>query len=61
MIVEEAKSKGFHRITLRVVADNVPAIKAYKHVGFIEEGRLKDAFLDDHGIYHDELVMGIIL
>jgi RimJ/RimL family protein N-acetyltransferase len=61
MIVEEAKSKGFHRITLRVVVENVLAIKAYKRAGFVEEGRMKDAFLDDHGKYHDELVMGLIL
>jgi RimJ/RimL family protein N-acetyltransferase len=61
MVVEEAKSKGFHRVTLRVVADNVPAIKAYKRAGFVEEGRMRDAFLDGHGNYHDELVMGILL
>jgi RimJ/RimL family protein N-acetyltransferase len=60
-ILEEAKRKGFHRVTLRVVADNIPAIKAYERAGFVQEGRLKDAFLDDDGKYHDDLVMGIIL
>jgi RimJ/RimL family protein N-acetyltransferase len=60
-ILEEAKRKGFHRVTLQVVADNTPAIKAYERAGFVQEGRLKDAFLDDDGKYHDQLVMGIIL
>jgi RimJ/RimL family protein N-acetyltransferase len=44
-----------------VVADNVPAIKAYERAAFVQEGRLKDAFLDDSGKYHDQLVMGVIL
>lgn len=60
-ILEEARRKGFHRVTLHVVADNVPAIKAYERVGFVQEGRLKDAFLDDNDKYHDQLVMGVIL
>lgn len=60
-ILEEAKRKGFHRVTLHVVAYNAPAIKAYERAGFVHEGRLKDAFLDDDGKYHAQLVMGIIL
>jgi len=60
-ILEEARRKGFHRVTLQVVADNVPAIKAYERAGFVQEGRLRDAFLDDDSKYHDQLVMGVIL
>jgi len=60
-ILDEARRKGFHRVTLQVVADNVGAIKAYERAGFVQEGRLKDAFCDDNGKYHDDLVMGIIL
>ena len=60
-ILEEGRRKGFHRISLQVVADNVPAIKAYEKAGFVLEGRLRDAFLDDDGKYHDQLVMGVIL
>jgi len=60
-ILEGARRKGFHRVTLHVVADNVPAIKAYERAGFVHEGRLRDAFLDDDGKYHDQLVMGVIL
>jgi RimJ/RimL family protein N-acetyltransferase len=60
-ILKEAKRKGFHRVGLGVVADNAAAIKAYVRAGFLQEGRLKDAFFGDDGRYHDQLVMGIIL
>jgi len=60
-ILQEAKGKGFHRITLEVVADNTGAIKAYERAGFLHEGRMKDGFLDDDGKYHDQLIMGTIL
>lgn len=60
-ILQEAKSKGFHRVTLEVVADNEGAIKAYERAGFQHEGRMKEAFLDDDGKYRDQLIMGIIL
>ena len=60
-ILEEVKRKGFHRVTLQVVADNAGAVKAYERAGFVHEGRLKEVFFDDDGRYHDELVMGIIL
>lgn len=59
--LQEARSRGFHRVTLEVVADNAGAIKAYERAGFLHEGRMKDAFVDDDGKYHDQLVMGIIL
>jgi len=60
-ILQEAKGKGFHRITLEVVADNTGAIKAYERAGFLHEGLMKDGFLDDDGKYHDQLIMGTIL
>jgi len=60
-ILQEAKGKGFHRITLEVVADNTGAIKSYERAGFLHEGQMKDGFLDDDGKYHDQLIMGIIL
>lgn len=60
-ILQEAKARGFHRVSLEVVADNTGAIKAYERAGFLHEGRMKDAFLGDDGKYHDELIMGIIL
>ena len=60
-ILEEARRKGFHRVSLSVVADNSPAIKVYERAGFVQEGRWKDSFLDDHSKYHDVLTMAIIL
>ncbi len=60
-LLEGARSRGFHRVGLEVVADNVIAIKAYQCAGFVLEGRLKDAFFGDDLGYHDQLVMGIIL
>jgi putative acetyltransferase len=59
-ILQEAKAKGFHRVSLEVVANNMGAVKAYERAGFVHEGRMKDAFLDD-GKYQDELIMAIIL
>jgi RimJ/RimL family protein N-acetyltransferase len=60
-ILKEARDRKLHRVTLQVVAENLPAIKAYERAGFVQEGRLKDAFLDDEGRYHDQLAMGVIL
>jgi RimJ/RimL family protein N-acetyltransferase len=60
-VLQDAKSRGFHRVSLGVVADNTPAVKVYERVGFQREGRLRDAFLGDDGKYHDQLVMGLIL
>jgi RimJ/RimL family protein N-acetyltransferase len=60
-ILQEAKSRGFHRVGLHVVADNVPAIKAYERAGFSVEGRFRDAFFGDDGRYHDQLAMGVLL
>jgi RimJ/RimL family protein N-acetyltransferase len=60
-LVDGSRSRGFHRIGLEVVADNVAAVKVYESAGFLSEGRLKDAFFGGDGRYHDALIMGIIL
>lgn len=50
---------NLHRIFLRVLSDNEPAIKSYKKVGFSYEGRARDmVFLD--GKYVDVVFMSII-
>jgi RimJ/RimL family protein N-acetyltransferase len=61
VILQEAKSKGFHRVGLEVVADNAGAIKMYERAGFVYEGRLRDAFFGDDEKYHDQLIMSILL
>jgi diamine N-acetyltransferase len=55
---------GFHslnlnRIFLRVFEPNLRAIHAYEHVGFIKEGRLRQALVVD-GQYVDDILMSIL-
>jgi len=47
---------GIHKI---VYDFNIPAIKLYKKVGFIEEGRKRKAHFVN-GEYHDLIIMGIL-
>jgi ribosomal protein S18 acetylase RimI-like enzyme len=53
-----AGAVSFEKIELIVYADNVPAIHLYKSVGFINEGRKKDARKLDE-TYQDELLMAL--
>ncbi len=50
---------GLHRIELGVTADNHSAIKCYERVGFVLEGRLRDATLRDNH-YVDNLHYAIL-
>ncbi|MGP3964327.1 GNAT family N-acetyltransferase [Nonomuraea sp. 3N208] len=50
---------GLHRLTLWVVADNTAAVRAYTKVGFVEEGRRREAFRT-RGKRHDFLMMGLL-
>ena len=50
---------NLHRVFLKVFDFNERAIRCYSKCGFVEEGRLRDAFYRD-GDYHDILVMGIL-
>ncbi|TDE30854.1 N-acetyltransferase [Nonomuraea mesophila] len=50
---------GLHRVTLWVVADNTAAVRAYTRVGFVEEGRRREAFRTK-GKRHDFLMMGLL-
>lgn len=52
-------SLNLHKVYLRVVGYNKPAIKAYRGAGFKNEGVLKDEAFSD-GRYHDIIRMGII-
>ncbi|MBN9362422.1 GNAT family protein [uncultured Devosia sp.] len=50
---------GLHRVSARVLADNVRAIRCYEKCGFVREGREREtAFLD--GTWHDDLIMGVL-
>lgn len=50
---------NFHRLSLDTWAENIRAIKAYEKVGFIVEGRQRQArFI--LGNYHDAILMGLL-
>ncbi|MEU6788070.1 GNAT family N-acetyltransferase [Nonomuraea angiospora] len=48
-----------HRIRLSVVAENAAAIRVYEKVGFVVEGREREAFRRD-GTWHDMVLMGLL-
>ena len=50
---------NLNRIELYTYDFNIRAIKSYKKVGFIEEGR-KRQFIWVNGRYHDAIIMGIL-
>jgi RimJ/RimL family protein N-acetyltransferase len=50
---------GIHRVHLDVYAFNTAAIKTYERLGFIHEGRLREALLWD-GKRHDALLMSML-
>lgn len=53
------KELNLQRIYLHVFATNIPAIKAYEKIGFVQEGLLrKAAFIE--GQYLDVIVMGYL-
>ncbi|MDH5481362.1 MAG: GNAT family N-acetyltransferase [Candidatus Bathyarchaeota archaeon] len=60
-LIELARKEGLHRIGLSVIADNKPAIRLYKKLGFKIEGVMKDTYFGEDAKYHDELIMGLIL
>lgn len=50
---------GLHRVSLRVLASNVRAIRSYEKCGFQAEGRERETvFLD--GAWRDDLIMGLL-
>ncbi|WP_428426626.1 GNAT family N-acetyltransferase [Pararhizobium sp.] len=50
---------NLHRVSLRVLAYNSRAIRAYEKCGFRVEGREREtAFVND--VWHDDLMMGIL-
>lgn len=50
---------NLNRVYLRVYADNVRAVRAYEHAGFVLEGRLRQAHYK-YGKYEDVLLMGVL-
>lgn len=50
---------NLHRITLDTWDENIRAIRAYEKVGFIIEGRQREARYV-YGSYHDSILMGLL-
>jgi RimJ/RimL family protein N-acetyltransferase len=50
---------NLHRIELMVLADNLPAIRAYERCGFQTEGRLRQNVFK-RGAYADSLIMSVL-
>ncbi|MFG2078131.1 GNAT family N-acetyltransferase [Nonomuraea maritima] len=48
-----------HRIELWVADENAAAIRVYRKVGFVEEGRARDT-LRRHGRWHDMILMSLL-
>jgi RimJ/RimL family protein N-acetyltransferase len=51
--------RNFHKVWLRVQANNERAVRAYRACGFVEEGRLRQHVFSD-GQYHDNVFMGVL-
>lgn len=49
-----------HQITLWVVAENELARHVYRKVGFVEEGRHREAFVAQDGTRHDMILMSML-
>ncbi len=50
---------GLHRLSLRVLVDNDRAIRCYARLGFVEEGRERQAARVPDG-WRDDLIMGLL-
>ena len=53
------RQMNLNRVTLKVYADNLRAIRLYEKLGFRHEGRLREDMYRD-GQYEDTLMMGIL-
>ena len=53
------ETANLHRVQLEAYEWNEPALRAYRSVGFQEEGRLRKAIWRD-GRWWDELILGIL-
>ena len=58
--IEESRSRGARKLTLRVFAPNVPALRLYESAGFEVEGVLRGEFLLE-GEYVDDMLMALDL
>jgi RimJ/RimL family protein N-acetyltransferase len=50
---------GLHKLSMRVLAFNVRAIRAYERVGFVREGLERESALIG-GTWHDDVIVGLL-
>lgn len=50
---------GVHKLSMRVLAFNIRAIRAYERVGFVREGLERESALIG-GIWHDDVILGLL-
>jgi RimJ/RimL family protein N-acetyltransferase len=50
---------GLHRLQVDTLADNIAMIRAAEHVGFVQEGRLRDGAWVT-GRFVDEVILGMV-
>ena len=55
------EQKGLEKICLGVVSINDRAIKVYKRMGFVEEGRQRNQIKYEDGSYGDDVLMGFYI
>lgn len=53
------RHRNVHRVYLRTLATNEPALRCYRASGFVEEGRLRESAWVD-GAYVDEVLMSML-
>ena len=59
MLRHAFEEMNLHRVYLRVYAYNERGQRSYKKIGFVEEGRMRQAHFR-HGAWHDVVFMGIL-
>ena len=52
-----AKELGYEQVELEVISGNDRALGLYQHVGFVQTGRMPNAFQYDDGTCRDEIQM----
>lgn len=59
--VQEARRRGVTKLGLRVLSNNLGALRLYRRCGFEEEGRLRSELRRDDGSYVDDVWMALWL
>jgi len=60
-VLESARQEGVHKVDSGAVVDDEETVGLFEGFGFETEGRKRDDFFGDDGMYHDVLSMGRIL